>query len=141
MLGYDPAVNNISTSRQWPADMPGVTTAWLARANGVSERTIRWRRAKSKTPIEDIPLVDAKIALDMAQGRPKGAHTVQWTRYAMMERVAAGETYRTIAAEFGVSMATVQRSVRGKMRGFQPLSFGRVLSSSQTQNFKNLKIM
>ena len=80
-----------------------------------------------------------QLALDMAQARPKGAHTVQWTRYAMMERVAAGETYRAIAAAFEVSVATVQRSVRGRVRGFQPLSFERILSLSQSQNLKNFQ--
>lgn len=129
------------TSRQWPADLPGVTTAWLARANGVSERTIRWRRVKCATAFQDLPLIDAKVALEMARGEPKGAHTIQWTRYAMMERAAAGAKYSAIAVEFGVSVATVQRSVQGGPRGYQPLSFRRVLSSSQTQNIKKLEIM
>jgi hypothetical protein len=127
------------TSRQWPADMPGVTTAWLALANGVSERTIRWRRAKYKTPPEGLPVIDADIALDMVRGRPKGAHIGLWTRLAMKERVAAGSTYRAVAAEFSVSVASVQRAVHRGGRGFQPLSFGRVRSASQSQNLKNFQ--
>lgn len=121
--------------------MPGVTTAWLARANGVSERTIRWRRGRAKTPIEDMPVIDLQLALLMALDRPDGSHITHWTRLAMMERVGAGEIYRAIAVEFRVSVATVQRSVRGKMRGFQPLNGKRVLSTSQSQNLKNFEIM
>ena len=129
-------MNGNRTSRQWPADMPGVTTAWLARANGVSERTIRWRRARVRTRIENMLTIDAQVGLELAQGRPKGAHVSLWTRLAMMERVANGGTYQSVAVEFGVSVATVQRSVRGYGRGFHLPSGVRVLSATQIKNLK-----
>jgi hypothetical protein len=124
------------SSRQWPADMPGVTTAWLASANGVSERTIRWRRSRYKTPADELPAIDLEIGLSMARLRAKGAHLCLWTRLAIVEWVSAGATYRQVAEEFGVSVATVGRAVRRGGRGYDPLACTRTLSSSQTKNLK-----
>lgn len=124
------------SSRQWPADMPGVTVASLAHANGVSQRTIRWRRAQCEVPTSDMPAIDMELGLSMARHRPKGGHTCLWTRLAIAERVSAGATYREAAEEFGVSVATVGRAVRVGGRGYDLLACTRILSSSQTENLK-----
>jgi hypothetical protein len=124
-------------SRQWPADMLGVSTSWLARANGVSERTIRWRRRNWMTSSADLPQVDAQAALAMARVRPVRGHLCLWSRLAILERVQAGVTYRQAASEFSVSIATVQRAVRKGFRGYDLLACTRVLSSSQIENLRN----
>ena len=116
--------------------MPGVTTAWLARANGVSERTIRWRRAKSKTQTAELPAVDIDTGLAMARLRAKGGHLCLWTRLAIAARVKSGAPYREVATEFGVSIATVQRAVGRGARGYHILAFTRALSASQSKNLK-----
>jgi hypothetical protein len=116
--------------------MPGVTTVWLASANGVSERTIRWRRARGNTPIADMPTFDLEAGLHMAQLRAKGAHLCLWTRLAIAERVKAGATLREAAEEFGVSIATAQRAVHRGERGYHLLTCTRTLTSSQIRNLK-----
>jgi IS30 family transposase len=80
--------------------------------------------------------MDLDIGLSMARLRAKGAHLCLWTRFAIGEWISAGATYRQVAEEFGVSVATVQRAVRKGGRGYDLLGCKRTLSSSQAENLK-----
>lgn len=135
-LGIADPMSNDRPSRQWPADMPGVTTAWLARANDVSERTIRWRRSRAATAPEAMPAIDAEIALEMTRDRPKKARLNWWTRLAIAERARTGETYRAIAADLGINKSTVWKCLRRQTVGFGPLSGERVMTAQQAQVMK-----
>jgi transposase-like protein len=136
MKSPKPGLTNRPT-RQWPSDMPGVTTAWLARANGVSERTIRWRRANKPTAPakmrEALSAIDAEMGCNMVLSRPPSAPLNYWTRMAIAERAHRGETYAELCKAFGVNKSTVWRCIHRMAKGFQPLSGTRVLTVSQSR--------
>ena len=115
----------------WHPHMPGVTSSWLAFANGVTARTInRWRKQASPADA-DLSLFTAEIGLAMSLLRPAGTFMPMWSRMAIAEYASKGASYGELAQMFGCGKSTVWRCVKKWPRGFDPLSGKRLLTHQQ----------
>ena len=129
-LGSMHAIRNPSPWT-WHPHMPGVTTSWLAFANGVTSRTInRWRKQASPADV-DLSLFTAEIGLAMSLLRPAGTFMPMWSRMAIAEYASKGASYGELAQMFGCGKSTVWRCVKKWPRGFDPLSGKRLLTHQQ----------
>lgn len=115
----------------WHPHLPGVTTAWLAYANGVTIKTIdRWKCKSSPADVE-LSHMNAEIGLQMALLRPPGTVMPMWSRMAIAEYASNGASYAELAATFKCGKSTVWRCVKRWPGGFALLSGRRVLSRQQ----------
>lgn len=115
----------------WHPHLPGVTTSWLAHANGVSVKTIvRWR-LKSGPGDVDLTMLNAEVGLKMAMIRPPKCLMPVWSRMAVAEYARRGVSYAELATMFRCGKSTVWRCVRRWPGGFAPLSGKRLLTSQQ----------
>ena len=129
-LGSMPNIRNPSPWT-WHPHMPGVTTSWLAVANGVTARTInRWRKKANPADV-DLSLFTAEIGLEMSLLRPAGSFMPMWSRLAIAEYASKGARYGELAQLFGCGKSTVWRCVKKWPRGFDPLSGKRLLAHQQ----------
>ena len=111
--------------------LPGVTTSWLAVANGVSARTIhRWRTRTSPADV-DLSLLTLETGLAMSLLRPAGSVMPMWSRMAIAEHASQGASYVELASMFRCGKSTVWRSVKRWPEGFAPLSGKRLLTKQQ----------
>ena len=124
------------SARPYPDSLPGVPMATLARLNGISERQARRLRARAD-PGEShsfLASLTPALAIALAEARAPGGHIPHWTRLAMAHHRQQGLNNSEIAKLLSVSLRSVGR-VLGKQRlggrGYNPLSGGRVRSSSQ----------
>lgn len=115
----------------WHPHMPGVTTAWLAQANGVSVRTIRRWRQRSNPADVDVSLMTAQVGYAMAVVRRPGGMLPLWSRMAIAELAWGGASYTHLARQFRCSESTVWRCVKRCSGSFAPLSGQRLLSMQQ----------
>lgn len=121
--------------RPFPANMPGVTVAWLAKANKCSTRTIRrWRAslllddALGSEMVADLTTDRAK---EMALLRPTRGVLPLWCRLAIADLAARGSTYAELAEAFQVSMSTVRRAAKLAPQTFGLLTGQRLLTKQQ----------
>ena len=115
----------------WHPHLPGVTTSWLAHANGVSVKTIgRWRLKSSPADV-DLAILTAEIGLEMAMVRPARCMLTVWSRMAVAEYARRGVSYADLATMFRCGLTTVCRCVRRWPGGFAPLSGRRLLTAQQ----------
>ncbi len=130
-------LNHVSGSR---SGIVGVTTAWLAHANGVSVRTIsRWRRQSS--PAEaDLTTMTAEMGLEMSLLRPLGGMMPLWSRMAIAEFAWQGATYEELTTMFQCGKSTVWRCVKRRPGGFSPLSGKRMLTMQQQAGMNDFTI-
>ena len=121
--------------RAFPVDLPGVSTSWLAKANGRSSSAIaRARRSLRCLSEEAVAVVDGmtpELALAMAEFRPRRGMLPYWSRLAIAELASQGMTYATLMELFRVGRSTVYRAIQGQPRGYAPLSGRRVLTALQ----------
>ena len=111
--------------------MPGVTTSWLAHANGVTVKTIeRWRQKSSPADV-DLTILTAETGLQMALIRPAKFLLPVWSRMAIAEYARRGVSYAELATMFRCGKSTVWRCVRRWPGGFAPLSGRRLLTPQQ----------
>jgi hypothetical protein len=111
--------------------LPGVTTAWLAHANGVTERTIeRWKQQSDPAEV-DLTILTPELGLEMALLRPSGSIMPMWSRMAIAEYAANGMTYAELSELFRCGKCTVWRCVKRWPGGYAPLSGKRLLSKQQ----------
>ena len=115
----------------WHPHLPGVTTSWLAVANGVSIRTIhRWR--KHTDPVDaDLSFLSAEIGLAMSLLRPARCLMPMWSRMAIAEYASQGVSYDDLSRMFQCGKSTVWRCVKKWPGGFAPLSGKRLLTKQQ----------
>lgn len=123
-------IKNLST-RTWHPHMPGVTTSWLASANGVSERTIRRRRQKTDSSDFDLGILTLETGLELSMLRPSGGVLPIWSRMAIAEYAARGKSYNELSQMFNCSKSTVWRCIKRWPSAYDPLSFKRVLTKQQ----------
>ena len=115
----------------WHPHMPGVTTSWLAHANGVTVKTIeRWRKRTDPAQV-DLTGITAETGLEMAVMRTAGCVMSMWSRMAIAEYARQGMNYLELAAMFRCGKSTVWRCVKGWPGGFAPLSGRRLLTLQQ----------
>ena len=115
----------------WHPHLPGVTTSWLAHANGVTVKTIeRWRQKASPADV-DLSILTAETGLEMATIRPARCLMPVWSRMAVAEYARRGESYAELATMFRCGKSTVWRCVRRWPGGFAPLSGRRLLTVQQ----------
>ena len=115
----------------WHPHMPGVTTSWLAAANGVTVRTInRWRKRASPADV-NLSMLSAEIGLAMSLLRPAGYVMPLWSRMAIADYASKGASYVELAVMFRCGKSTVWRCVKRWPEGFAPLSGKRVLTKQQ----------
>ena len=116
----------MTTSRPFPADLPGVTVEWLARANNCSARSIR--RWRSSLPPDDaaasefLACLTQEVALQMLAHRPTGGVLPLWSRMALTQLALGGASYAELARRFGVGRSTVYRAIRNCSAGYCPIS-------------------
>ena len=115
----------------WHPHLPGVTTSWLAHANGVTVKTIERWRLKSSTADVDLTILTAEVGLEMAQIRPARCMMTVWSRMAVAEYARRGASYTELATMFQCGLSTVWRCVRRWPGGFAPLSGRRLLTVQQ----------
>ena len=115
----------------WHPHLPGVTTAWLARANGVSVKTIRRWRERSNPADADVRSMTAELGCAMATLRRPGSMLPLWARMAIAELASKGVSYTELARQFQCGESTVWRCVKGWSGGFAPLSGQRLLTRKQ----------
>ena len=121
--------------RPYPANLPGVTVAWLAQANRCSPNTIR--RARSASDEMDSSVhkllsnLTAEQGLEMARLRSPRGQLPLWSRMAIAEYAKRGATYRQLMHLFGVGRSTVYRALHSRTLAYSPLSGHRHLSTSQ----------
>lgn len=115
----------------WHPHMPGVTTSWLAIANGVTARTVNRRRLKADPADVDLSLLTAQMGLAMSSFRPSRSIMPMWSRMAIAEYASQGASYEELARLFRCSKATVWRCVKRWPAGYDPLSGKRVLTKQQ----------
>lgn len=115
----------------WHPCTPGVTSAWLAHANGVSVKTIQRWRDRADLPPVDLSSMTAEMGLEMALLRPPGCVLPMWSRMAMAEFARRGASYAELAKLFQCGISTVWRCVTGKTSGFTVLSGRRRLTQQQ----------
>lgn len=121
--------------RPYPANLPGVTIAWLARANRCSPNTIR--RARAATDAKDdsvhelLSNLSAENGVEMARLRCPRGQLPLWSRMAIAEYARQGATYEQLMHLFGVGRSTVYRALHSRTSTFSPLSGHRHLSASQ----------
>lgn len=115
----------------WHPHMPGVTTAWLAQANGVSVRTIRRWRQKTEPADVDLSSMTAQLGCTMAILRRPGSMLPLWSRMAIAELAWKGASYTELARQFQCGESTVWRCVKGGSGSFAPLSGQRLHTKQQ----------
>jgi transposase-like protein len=120
--------------RPFPADLPGVTAEWLARANNCSPRTIRrWRTLPPPDggAANDILMrMTPETAVQMALVRPPRGSIPFWSRLAIAELAARGATYSQLMREFRVGRSTVYRAIHRMTRDYCHLSGVRLRTTS-----------
>ena len=121
--------------RQWHPDTPGVSVPWLARANGVSVRTMERQRA-ALPPAPAPETVSIELAVRMALIRAPGGMMPASSRMAIAALAADGITYNELREKFRCSRNTVWRCVKQWPSGFDPLSWQRKTTAEQ-QRFEN----
>ena len=115
----------------WHPHLPGVTTSWLAHANGVSVKTIgRWRQRSSPADV-DLTILTAEVGLEMAMIRPRKCLMPVWSRMAVAEYARHGMSYDELATMFRCGLTTVWRCVKRWPGGFAQLSGRRLLTVQQ----------
>ena len=115
----------------WHPHLPGVTTSWLAHANGVAVKTIaRWRLKSSPVDV-DLTILTAETGLKMALIRPAKRLLPVWSRMAIAEYARRGVSYAELAVMFQCGESTVWRCVKRWPGGFAPLSGRRLLTAQQ----------
>lgn len=115
----------------WHPHLPGVTTSWLAHANGVTVKTIaRWRLKSSRADV-DLTILTAEVGLEMAMMRPPRCLLPVWSRMAVAEYARGGVSYVDLATMFRCGLTTVWRCVKRWPGGFAPLSGRRLLTPQQ----------
>ena len=115
----------------WHPHLPGVTTAWLAQANGVSVRTImRWQQ-RTNPADADVSSMTAELGCAMATLRRPGSMLPLWSRMAIAELARRGASYKELARRFQCGESTVWRCVKGRSGSFAPLSGQRLLTGQQ----------
>lgn len=129
-------MNNLNGIRNpipwtWHPHLPGVTTAWLARANGVSVKTIRRWRQRATPADADVSSMTAQLGCEMATLRRPGSMLPLWSRMAIVELASKGASYSELAGQFQCGESTVWRCVKGWSGGFAPLSGQRLLTRQQ----------
>lgn len=121
--------------RPFPADLPGVTVEWLARANSCSPRTVRRRRESlprdGDATAELLSKMTLELAREMAWLRPPRGALPFWSRLAISELAAAGATYSELARMFGVGRSTVYRAIHRPVHAYCLISGRRQLTDSQ----------
>jgi hypothetical protein len=120
----------------FPADLPGVTIEWLAKANNCSARTVRRRRRASLTPgspavAELLTNMTLELALEMALLRPPRGVLPFWSRMAIAQLAAKGATYSQLMQMFSVGRSTVYRSIHRAAAAYCPLTGRRQLTKAQ----------
>jgi len=115
----------------WHPHLPGVTTAWLAEANGVSARTIHRWRLRANPAEADVSTMTAQLGHTMAILRKPGSMLPLWSRMAIAELAWGGASYTELARQFRCGESTVWRCVKGWSGGFAPLSGQRLLTRQQ----------
>src|SRR5579864_206209 len=112
--------------RPFPADLPGVTVEWLARANNCSPRTIRrWRSSlppDAPVAAEVLSNLTAEMARDMALLRPRRGTLPLWSRLAIAQLAAEGASYLELMQRFNVARSTVYRAIHRPPRAYCPLT-------------------
>ena len=115
----------------WHPHLSGVTTAWLAQANGVSVRTIsRWRQQANPADA-DVSSMSAQLGHTMAILRKPRSILPLWSRMAIAELAWGGASYSELARQFQCSESTVWRCVKRRSHSFAPLSVKRLLTPQQ----------
>lgn len=115
----------------WHPHWPGVTTAWLALANGVSTKTIdRWRRQTNPADV-DLAIITAELGLKMCLLRPPRTVMPLWSRMAIADFAAQGVAYNELAIKFRCGRSTVWRCIKRWPGGFAALSGQRILTMQQ----------
>lgn len=115
----------------WHPHLPGVTTAWLAQANGVSVRTIRRWRQQADPADADLCSMTAELGCTMAILRRPGSMLPLWSRMAIAELAWRGANYTELARQFRCGESTIWRCVKGWSGSFAPLSGQRLLTRQQ----------
>ena len=115
----------------WHPHLPGVTTAWLADANGVSVRTIRRWRQRANPADADVSSMTAALGHAMATLRRPGSMLPLWSRMAIAELASKGASYTELARQFQCGVSTVWRCVKGGSGSFAALSGQRLLTRQQ----------
>lgn len=113
-----------SRPRQWAPEMVGVSIPWLARANGVSIRTIERQRAV-RTEIYHNPIMTVELAIRMSQVRRYGGFMPIASRLAIATLAHEGKTYKELAEAFACSQSTIWRCVKQWPNSFDALSWKR----------------
>lgn len=135
MLRKDPNDLQSTIARTYPFDLCGVTTSWLANANGCSTRTVRRRRISSRAPASATPKILADMSIELAQEmtrlRPPRGLIPLWSRMAIAELAARGTSYTELMSIFGVGRSTVYRAIHCPTAAYCPLSGRRTLTKAQ----------
>ena len=121
--------------RAYPADLSGVTTEWLAHANGCSAGTIRRERSALSSPSSEglaiLAGMTPELGLELAHLRPSRGMLPYWSRLAIAAFAATGSTYKELMVMFRVGRSTVYRALKARQGGYASLSGQRVLSGPQ----------
>lgn len=121
--------------RPFGPNFPGVTSAWLARANGCSVRSIhRWRArpdVESAAVTEFWSSMTVELALEMALLRPRRGVLPFWSRLAIADFAARGATYADLMRMFRVGRSTVYRAIHRPSTAYCSLGGRRQLTQVQ----------
>ena len=138
--GDHESIAGSAVPRTFPVDLPGVTSSWLASANGRSPKSIARGRRSVQFLSAEAALVVAtmtpELAVAMAQFRPPRGMLPYWSRLAIAELASQGLTYAALMELFMVGRSTVYRAIRGQPRGYIPLSGQRLLTPSQAASVR-----
>ncbi len=120
----------------FPVDLPGVTLAWLAKANECSLSTLKRtispeseRSSEESTRV--VSEMTSEVALQLAWMRPSRGMLPYWSRLAIADLASRGATYAELMVLFGVGRSTVYRAVHKASAGYVALSGVRALTASQ----------
>ena len=116
--------------RQWHPHTLGVSMPWLARANGVSVRTMERRRTCSTHQLLQT-MITNELAIEMAQIRRRGGVMPAPCRMAIAALATEGAPYKELQIKFRCSSNTIWRCVKQWPQGFDPLTWTRRLTNEQ----------
>ena len=127
---------------RWHPLTSGVTTRWLASANGVSVWTIqRWRK-RALAAGDQPPALEQTIelAIEMARLRPANGIMPALSRMAIAQLAHEGRSYKELMQLFACSEVTVWRAIKTRSQSFDVLTHERLLTHAH-ENAKNRKFV